>query len=280
MFEWLIHSMKAIYNSRITEEQNIQISANNRGFRYGDGLFETIVTGEQRINLVERHLHRIIDHARILSIDVPISMLTQWANEIESLTQSNGIEGNVRTKIMLWRAEGGLYAPSDHGFEYLITQKPSESSIFHQKSSIGICESAFNQSSLHAKIKSLNALHYVLAGIEMKRKGLDEIILIDDKGRLSETHIGNLFWIKNERLFTPSLSTGCIEGIMRGFIIDFFQTSKMVCQEVEEEVNTLDDADCIFSTNASGIAYFAEYKNDLTSPLPWIEPLIKQLQQP
>lgn len=280
MFEWLIHSMKAIYNSRITEEQNIQISADNRGFRYGDGLFETIVTGHRRINLVDRHLDRLIDHAQILAIDVPHSMKDQWQEEIVLLTELNQMNGDTRTKLMLWRADGGLYTPTNNSFDYLITQQPNQSSVLERKQRIGICQSIKNHVSVYANLKTLNALHYVLAGHEMKEKQLDEVILLDDKQNLSETHIGNLFWIKNDRLYTPSLSTGCIQGVMRGFILDYLKSTDLPCEVVVEKVDVLAQADSIFSTNASGITYFEAYDHQLKSPEPWISNLIKRLRQP
>ena len=280
MFEWLIHSMKAIYNSRITEEENIQISADNRGFCYGDGLFETIVTGPHRINLIQWHLDRIERHMQLLSIRLPKQTLKDLPDKIEQLTKENQIEGNCRTKVMIWRKSGGLYSPESDEGELLITQKKTDKQLIRQGLRIGLCESARNHYSLYSGIKSLSALEYVMAGQEMKNKKFDEIIILDQKGNLSETHIGNLFWLKDGKLFTPSVSTGCIEGVMRNFIIDFYYNLGTPIELVEVNVGALEGAASIFSSNASGITYYERFKHTLKDPSPYLEPLIKRLQQP
>ena len=71
MFEWSIPSMKAIYNSRIIDKENIQISTNNRALCQGDGLFETIVTEPNRINLANVHIERLVADSTILKLKLP-----------------------------------------------------------------------------------------------------------------------------------------------------------------------------------------------------------------
>ena len=280
MFEWLIHSMKAIYNSRITEEENIQISANNRGFCYGDGLFETIVTGTQRINLIPQHLDRLMRHSERLGIQLSKTTLQELPERVEALRQLNNIEGDCRTKIMVWRKSGGLYAPTEQNGEVLITQKKTSKPLVNCAATIGISNDVQNHYWKYAGIKPLNALHYVMAGQEMLRKELDEIILLDQRGFLSETHLGNLFWLKDDRLYTPALTTGCVEGVMRSFIINFYQDIGSPVEIVEEKPDALDEANSMFSTNASGITWFEGYKRSLSDPTLFLEELIKRLQQP
>jgi branched-subunit amino acid aminotransferase/4-amino-4-deoxychorismate lyase len=283
MFEWLIPSMKAIYNSRIVDQENIQISITNRGFCYGDGLFETIVTGPERINLVDLHINRLRKHCGLLSMEATPGLFENLKYEIERLTVLNGLKGDCRTKVMVWRAEGGLYSATNHHIEYLITQRPSQKPVIIGEETIGISQKIHNHYSVHSVIKSMNALDYVIAGNEMRERGLDEIIILDQNGNLSETHIGNLFWIKDEQIFTPALSTGCIDGVMRGFLIDFFEEEGMSVKQVRQAYEVIENAQSIFSTNASGITYFSHLEGInkwLDSPNPYFPRLIKRLQQP
>lgn len=280
MFEWLILSMKAIYNSRIIDQEDIQISTNNRAFCYGDGLFETIVTGPNRINLIDEHIDRLKADCDVLRLEFPKEIEVDFNSWIDQLSQLNGLTGDVRIKINVWRKEGGLYTPTNHNCEYLITAKDSTTPIFRSKRLIGIAKTVSNQLSIHSKIKSINSLNYILAGIEKNERDLNEIIILDNEGHLSETHIGNLFWIKNGRFYTPSIETGCIKGIMRGFLIQYLDDAVEV---VKAKPQSLFNADCIFSSNASGIEYydFLEETNlELSSPRKFLDSLIKRLQQP
>jgi len=275
--------MKAIYNSRTTEEENIQIKTDNRGFCYGDGLFETIVTGPHRINLVERHIDRLKRHASILAIELNDTFCTSLANEIEELKNDNQITKDCRTKVTIWRKPGGLYGSKQTDFDYIITQKETEKPVIAFKNEIGISSKVKNHYSSHSCIKSLNALDYVIAGNEMIERELDELIILDQEGNLSETHIGNLFWVKDREIYTPSLSTGCIDGIMRNFIIEFFKNQLMAVNILEAKAYELEFADSIISTNASGLTYFKRLEgrnNELCTSEENFEELIKRLQQP
>ena len=283
MFEWLIPSMKAIYNSRIIDKENIQISANNRGFCYGDGLFETIVTGPDRINLINIHKDRIRRHCALLSMNPPEALIDRLEDFIEELSQANNIASHCRSKVQIWRTEGGLYTPNQHSSEFLITQKESNKAIIRTSEIIGISNKVHNHSSDYACVKSLNALDYVMAGNELQERDLDEIIILDNRGYLSETHIGNLFWVKDNTLFTPSLKTGCIEGVMRTFILGFCKDNNLPLNIVMEKASTLKDAECIFSTNASGITYFSKLEGSaikLEDASLRLQKLIIRLQQP
>lgn len=280
MFEWLILSMKAIYNSRIIDQEDIQISTNNRAFCYGDGLFETIVTGPRRINLIDDHIKRLKADCSVLRLDFPEEIEQNLRKWMGQLSQLNTLQGDVRTKINVWRKEGGLYSPTDNSSEFLITVKETRKPVYRASENIGISKSTANHYSSHSKIKSVNALNYVLAGIEKDERKLNEIIILDNDGNLSETHIGNLFWIKDERLFTPSLETGCIAGIMRGFIISFYNGR---IEQVKAKPEKLIEAESIFSTNASGIEYFKFLEGsekEFIAPDNTLKDLIKRIQQP
>ncbi|MBO3698425.1 aminotransferase class IV [Roseivirga sp. E12] len=274
--------MKAIFNSRIIETSDYLIKTSNRSFCYGDGLFETIVTGAKRINLVEKHLLRLKRGCKVLGIDFPLSLeLDSFTKMVKELQDLNGIYGDIRTKVVLWRDTGGLYTPELSNSSFFIEIKPVKAPIFEDIEKTGFSKKIHTHYSPISFAKTTNALIYVLAGLEKNTRQLGEIILTDVHGHLSETHIANLFWIKGDSVFTPSLSCGCIEGIMRNALIELFLKSHIKFQEVSETKETLVNADSVFSTNASGIKYFKTI-DTLTygSPEELLDPIIKQLQQP
>lgn len=96
---------------------------------------------------------------------------------------------------------------------------------------------------------------YVKAGLEMKQRALDEILITDADGNISEASSSNVFWVKDNQLFTPSLETGCIDGVRRRWIIDQMQKSDKPVQQVKAQLAELSNADYIFTSNATGINF-------------------------
>lgn len=276
--------MKAIFNSRIIDTTDCLIKTSNRAFCYGDGLFETIVTSDKGINLIDLHLKRLERGCDVLGLEFPdlisekslLKMITQ-------LKEVNSTEGAVRTKLIVWRNEGGLYTPNQSSTSFYLESKAHSSPFYQGVETIGISESLHTLSSPISFAKTTNALTYVMAGQEKNKRNLDEIILTDAHGHLSETHISNLFWVKGNNIFTPSLGTGCIEGVMRTYLMNSLRDLGNPVKEVLGKVQELDNAQCIFTTNASGLRYFTSlqgreklYKN----PQQVLLHFFKQLQQP
>ena len=117
----------------------------------------------------------------------------------------------------------------------------------------------------------------------MKEQGWADIILTDVHGNISETHISNIFWLLNDEFYTPSLKTGCIEGVMRNHLVDGLGKLGHQVKEVEMKATKLREAQILFSTNASGISIFksmiAEGDLNYSPPNPEIIGLFKQLLQ-
>ncbi|WP_170827439.1 aminotransferase class IV [Roseivirga sp. 4D4] len=274
--------MKAIFNSRIIETSDYLIKTSNRSFCYGDGLFETIVTGHGRINLIEKHIHRLKRGCKVLGMEFPNDLeMNSLETMIQKLQAINGFDGDIRTKVIVWRDSGGLYTPNLSSASFSLEVKASNSILFQGIDQVDVSSEIHTQYSPISFAKTTNALVYVLAGLEKKENGLDEVILTDPNGNLSETHISNLFWIKESKVYTPSLTTGCIEGIMRNTLIDLFHKNNIAVHEVEKTKEALRDASSVFSTNASGIKYLKRIGNwNYESPENFLTPIIKQLQQP
>ncbi|NVK84340.1 MAG: aminotransferase class IV [Cytophagia bacterium] len=274
--------MKAIFNSRIIDTSKPLIPSSNRAFCYGDGLFETIVTGPDRIDLIGSHLGRMERGCQVLEMDFPAVLTEEYLREaINQLAAENGIKGSMRTKLMVWRNEGGLYAPEESSSNYLLECKPATKRFFRSAEEIGVSEVYHTHWSPISFAKTMNALNYVLAGKEMTRKGWDEIILTDYQGHISESHIANIFWIANGKLYTPPSSTGCIEGIMRKVMKELAANTGIAIHESLLSIKELDTLQSIFSTNASGITWFKKLEErQLENPEEFLTPILKQLLRP
>jgi 4-amino-4-deoxychorismate lyase len=243
-----------IYNNNFVAENNFVLSPFNRAFCYGDGLFETMVFKEGKLLFLEDHLYRIQEGLKELDISFPASLTKDFFHElITALVEKNNLHHNARIKLQVWRKQGGLISPESTEADYIIlaseykkTQEVKENAFVSEKIKL--------KASSLSKYKTLNFLPYIQAGIEKKKRNVDEIILTDNKGNVAEASSCNLFWGKSDMLFTPALETGCIEGIMRKQIIRFCEAEKIKVTEGLFPLSELMNAELVFTSNVSGLS--------------------------
>lgn len=248
--------MKAILNNKIIDLKEVRLSQLNRGFKYGDGFFETIaiVNGEPRF--LDRHILRLKNGGEKLRLELDeLLRFDKIKNNIHDLQLQNDLHENAKVKLILWRDSGGIYTPLDGNANYLLTIEPRTFNRVSFIKQAGISINTINYLSQISKFKTISALKYVLAGIEKKERNLDEIIILDHNGHVSETLISNIFWKKKNDYFTPPLSTGCIEGIMRNWLMENLYQKGFFVEEKLANTTELFEADHIFTTNAIGISH-------------------------
>ncbi len=248
--------MKAFYKGSITDENLSLPILKNRAFQYGDGMFETMLAYNGQVEYLAEHISRLKQGLDFLAIasgnDLDHKTLQ---NTIFTLFEKEGRPTYSRVKIIAWRTPGGTYTPLSNSSEIIISLEESSQNFIRQASKVSICEDVKNIQTGYSKFKSVNALQYVIAGLEKRKQELDEIIILDINGNISECLTSNIFWVKNGIYFTPSLSTGCIEGVSRNVVIRELNKRNASVKEVECTTEELLGADHVFSTNASGITH-------------------------
>lgn len=256
--------MKAILNKEIIFLGKQHLSFNNRGFKYGDGLFETIAIVNGSPRFLESHLKRLRKGADLVGIDYRDGLDHQIiASQIELIQKENNISGNAILRIILWREADGLYAPSTNESSILITIRDHISNKLSIAQTAGFSAKTVNFPSPISGLKTLSALKYVVAGVEKKEMDLEEIIILDHQGHISEALSSNIFWKKEGIYFTPPLSTGCIEGVMRKWLINRLkEEGNEVIEKLESPVGLL-ESESIFTTNASGIKHIQTVEDHL-----------------
>jgi branched-subunit amino acid aminotransferase/4-amino-4-deoxychorismate lyase len=246
--------MKAIYDRHIVDPANSGLPHPNRGFLYGDGLFETIIFSDGRVKYLQDHFDRIAGGCRTFSLALPDYFKIDYLDEaIRKLIEKNGLAEPVRIKLVVWRRSGGLYEPDRHEVHHLILVNKIVEMARKIKSQVGFSNRVFNYQSPWSSFKTLSSLPYTLAGIEKKERGFDDIILLDAGGNISEFLYSNIFWIREDVFYTPSLNTGCIRGIMRTCLIRKLKGMDRKVEEIEAGKDLLMKADHVFSANVSGL---------------------------
>jgi branched-subunit amino acid aminotransferase/4-amino-4-deoxychorismate lyase len=108
-----------------------------------------------------------------------------------------------------------------------------------------VASSRINSRSPLAGVKSCNYLEHLLASEDARARGFDEAIMLNESGSVTSACMANLFWLQGGTLFTPILSTGCLPGTTREFVLE-----EIECSEVEAGIDSLETADAIFLTSA------------------------------
>jgi len=241
------------------------VTANNRSFRYGDALFETIRITNYNPQFLKEHLIRLHAGMDILKMEMnPLLNSTYLEHAILELAQKNNITSDGRARLTVYRNEGGLYAPSDNKVSFLI-EVYSLDEIGYTLNSKGYTVDLFTefkkaQNNL-SSIKYANSAIYVMAGIHKVQQQLDECLLLNDKHHIIEGISSNIFAVKNGVLYTPPVADGCVNGVMRKKIIEIAQANKIAVYEISVMQNVLLGADELFLTNTiNGIRWVVAYK--------------------
>ena len=253
------------YNGSILSASEPIFPINNRAFLYGDGLFESMRMIKGELPLLEMHARRLQAGMRLLKLDNYQSMdAAKMEEEIGALARSNKIFSNARVRFSVFRDAPGLYTPGDNRFAFTVEMQRVEEQNYELNKKgllIDVFPDIRKGCNALSPFKTLNSLPYVLSGIFRKEHNLDESILLSPDGHLSETTSSNIFLIKNRELYTPELSTGCIDGVMRNVVIKLASASGIRVHETRIPPDSLKAADEIFLTNSvRGIQWVVGYR--------------------
>ncbi len=255
------------FNGQFVAASEPIFGPSNRSYAYGDGLFETIHAYGTTARHLSLHYKRLIASMRMLELDIPNSFTEPFlANEITKLLNKLRIFGSARVRITVNRKTGGYYTPNGFGIDVLIEAKELDENFFSLKPkglSVDVYMQNRKPTNALSNIKSTSSLIYVLAGIHAQKNGVDECILINDQNRLAESTSSNIFLTKEKSIFTPPLSEGCLNGVMRQVVIDLAPQLgyKVYCDKpIDPEMLLV--ADEVFLTNAiSGIKWVLAFKH-------------------
>jgi branched-subunit amino acid aminotransferase/4-amino-4-deoxychorismate lyase len=260
-----LEDIHCIFNGHLISIYEPAISFNNRAFRYGDALFESIRVSNGEIMFLSDHISRIKLGMTVLRMNVPAEFKTENIKEmIQVLLIKNNLKQDARVRLTVIRNEGGYYAPETNDISFLL-ETETVSSKGYELNQKGLWVDVYaeirKQINKLSNIKSTNALYFVMAGLAKQSMNLDECFLINEHGNICEAISSNVFVVKNGSLFTAPLSEGCIAGVMRKQIMNIAHHHKILCFENPITVNTLMNGDEVFLTNSiKGVQWVGQFK--------------------
>lgn len=183
--------MYCIFNNEILPENSLLAHPLQRGFSYGDGVFETCLYANGEVHFLDAHLTRLRTGCQILSLIPNKLAMDRLVHNINQLVKENNLGTMARIKILVIRENGGFYASTSDRANVLITATASNG-IEQVEAKADISRKVILQSSAWSGIKTINALPYVMAGIEKRDRGWGEILLCNANGKVIEAGSSNL----------------------------------------------------------------------------------------
>jgi branched-chain amino acid aminotransferase len=225
----------------------------NRGLAFGDGFFETLVFSQQQLHLAADHAARMQQAAAALHLTLPTPLATAeaLAATLGRLAEANHLPA-ARLRVQLWRSGGGRYTPPTDTAEWLATAEP----FVPDDSPIGMADFAQATQSCYSPLsfcKGPQAWLYVRAAHERQQRGLDEIILCDALGHVAEAGAAAIFWLKQQALYTPALTSGCVAGVRRADVLRRAAALGYHCQEGLFAAQEVEMADAVFVANVAAV---------------------------
>ncbi|OQX97584.1 MAG: hypothetical protein B6I20_12295 [Bacteroidetes bacterium 4572_117] len=256
------------FNGNIILQENFKPEFNNRAFLYGDGLFETMHASGTRVRFFYEHIERLIQSMKMLKMEVPVRFSIDTLglqNEITKLLTKNRIYMGGRVRLSVFRQSGGFYSPETNEINYLIQTEHLQYAKYELNTRgwlIDVFEEVQKPINILSAIKTSSSIFYVLAGIFKKENNLDECLLINEKGNVAEGVSSNVFIVKNNNIYTPSLKSGCLIGIMRKKVIEIARKEGLtVFDDIPIQISNVISADELFFTNAiTGIRWVLGFK--------------------
>ncbi|MDO5968231.1 aminotransferase class IV [Flavivirga aquimarina] len=254
------------FNGNILEESTI-LSIENRGYNYGDALFETIKASFGNILFWEDHYFRLMASMRIMRMEIPMSFTMEYLEEqiLSTLESNELLKSSARVKLIVHRNEGGLYTPNSNDVSFIISVKPIQDDFYLLQDSfyeVDLFKDHYVSPSLLSTLKTNNKALNVVGSIYVKENNLHNGIVLNTNKHVIEALNGNIFLVKGNIIKTSPISDGCLKGIMRKQIIDIIK-SLPDYDIVEESISPfeLQKADEIFITNVIvGIQPVTKYR--------------------
>ncbi|GHA33037.1 aminotransferase class IV [Salinimicrobium marinum] len=242
-------------NGQTVAPNDAHLSVTNRGFAYGDAVFETIRVVNSKIMFWEDHYFRLMASMRIMRMEIPGNFSPEFLEEeITGLLKANGLENSpARIRFSVYREEGGFYSPETYHIGYFITAEELPSPFYLLKDDfyeIELFKDHYVNSGLLSTLKTNNKALNVLGSIFAKENGYQNCLILNENKSVVEALNGNLFLVKGKTIKTPPLTDGCLKGILRGKLIEIIKTLPDYTL-IEESISPfeLQKADELFITN-------------------------------
>ena len=243
------------FNGTLHDNASNLLSLENRGYAYGDALFETLKVVHGKVLFWEDHYFRLMSSMRILRMEIPMGFTMEFLeSEILKTVEANlQMKSAVRVRINVHREAQGKYTPSTNAIGYNMVTEKLDSDFYvlnHTPYTVELFKDFYVAPGLLSTLKTNNKSINVLGSIFAKENNFNNCLLLNTGKMVIEALNGNLFVVKDHVIKTPPLSEGCLKGIMRKQILELVEKLEgYTLEEAPISPFELQKADELFITN-------------------------------
>ncbi len=251
-------SRQVYIDGRFCPKEEARISVFDHGFLYGDGVFEGIRAYNGRVWKLDEHLVRLYESAKSLMLAIPLSFDEMRETVLETLRRNNLHDAYIRLVVSRGAGDLGLDPrkcprPSIIVIADSISLYPE--AVYREGMKVVTVATRRNQNeALNPRVKSLNYLNSILAKIEANHLGYPEVLLLNSEGFITEGTGDNIFVYRRGALLTPPSTSGILEGITRGVILELAEEAGIPAFQANFTRHDLYTADECFLTGTAAEA--------------------------
>lgn len=267
-FLFYFHWMNFIcFNGKILPANEPVLMADNKSYRYGDGLFETMKVIDGKICLESYHFERFFSSVKILQMELPgFVTVGKIRQQVLQLCEKNKCRQLAKVRLSAFRGNGGIFEEVND-LQYIIECWALNESVNQLNENgliIDIYPAARKSCDFFSNVKSANFLPYVMAARYAKQSKWNDCLVLNVNGRVADSTIANVFLVKRDKIVTPPLSEGCINGVMRRYLLEKLKNTNLGLGMEENSITEGDLllAEEVFLTNAiHGISWVGQFRD-------------------
>jgi branched-chain amino acid aminotransferase len=253
------------YNGTLTETTGLEIET-NRAFLYGDAIFDTLKVLDDKVLYIEDHYFRLMSSLRIVRMEIPMYFTLEYMeNQIKDLIAVQEKASSYRVRISFFRKPGGKYNPVSRETEFVITVEALTENLYSindETYEVELYKDFYISKQLISTIKTNNRILNITASIFAAENAYNNCLMVNDDKNVIEAIQGNIFMLSGNKLVTPPVSDGCLNGVMRKQILELAKkVENLDVSEASISPFDLQKADELFITNViTGIQPITRYR--------------------
>ncbi len=237
------------HNQELQLVEKTRWSPGQAGLICGWGLFTTLKIVQGEAFAYERHWRRVEKDAGLIRLPLTYSGAKVRVNLQEVIRANKVVDGCARI-YLVWN-DVGMWKSDEKMAEVDLVITTAELPVYPDLVRLTVREHGRHAASPLSGVKTISWLNSVWAANEAHKAGFDEVVMLNERGEVSECTAANLFIVKNDKVLTPPLSSGCLEGVTRGVLMELASEAGTNVGEQTLRIEDLLGADEVFITSTN-----------------------------
>ena len=244
----MIHRF-VFHNDEVKPVEKTRWSPGQAGLICGWGLFTTVRIVRGEAFAYERHWRRLEKDAALIRLPL-IYTGARVRVQLQELIRANRVKEGCARIYLVWNTVGS-WKSDEKMAEVDLVIATADLPHYPEMVRLALREHGRHAASPLAGVKTISWLDSVWAAEEAKREGYDEVVLLNERGEVTECTAANIFAVRNDKVITPPLSSGCLEGVTRGVLMEIAAEAGTTVVEQAMRPEDLYAADEVFITSTN-----------------------------